>query len=288
MSYLNRPADIRAAIVRLAQQNCLWLDTEVADCFTPQPQLSLIQAAIGSEAWVLDVLDQPELVQEFVAAIMVNPAIKKIFHQASFDLRFLGGAMAANVTCTLKLAKKIPVNLLPVTNHQLKTLVSHFIPGADLDKSEQLSDWRLRPLRDTQIHYAAQDVVYLEQVHRGLLALATPVTTPQEVDIAALSREYSLLEQQLKPLIQERDRLKALLQEALLAQAQTETTEYRLQTQARSTKKCSLKELAAVAQSNGWDFQIAVSKELQTQLGKAINQLSMQVETTQSVSLKLK
>ncbi len=283
-------ADIRLAIAQCQKETCLWLDTEVADCFTKQPRLSLIQVATTSDVMVLDVLDRPALVAEFIAMVMAVSSIEKVFHNASFDLRFLGGTTALNVTCTYKMAKKIPVGLLPVNNHQLKTLAEYFVAGAQVDKSEQVSDWSLRPLRPEQLYYAQMDAVYLTKVHQGLLALQeqSPAIEPAAENIAQLSRRYQELEQQLKPLTMERDQLKDRLQAAMAAQGLKETPEYRLQTQNRSTKKCSLVDLAQLAAAQGLDLQIALPKDLQQQLGESIYQLDVQTETTQSVALKPK
>lgn len=182
MAYFSDPSDIRDLIADYSQMKCLWLDTEVADCFTRQPRLSLIQIShvtddlAGDRASVLDVLDKSDLVIEFVTAIMSNPHIEKIFHNASFDLRYLGGTQATNVTCTLKMARKTPSNLLPVQNHKLKTLVEHFIPNVTVDKSEQISDWGQRPLTTRQLFYAQMDVVYLAQIHQKLLQLQPQAT----------------------------------------------------------------------------------------------------------------
>jgi ribonuclease D len=285
---VDQPADIRSAIANCQQYTCLWLDTEVADCFTRQPRLSLIQVATPRDVMVLDVLDRPKLVAEFIAAVMVSASIEKVFHNASFDLRFLGGTSAANVTCTYKMAKKVPVDLLPVANYQLKTLAEYFVTGAQVDKSEQVSDWSLRPLRPEQLYYAQMDAVYLAKVHLGLLDLMAqaPVVEPQSENISELSRRYRELEQQLKPLTLERDQLKDRLQKAMAIQALSETAEYRLQSQSRSTKKCSLAELAQVAAQQGWDVQIALSRDLQQQLGESIEYLQIQTETTQSIVLK--
>jgi ribonuclease D len=288
---VDTPADIRSAIAQCQEQTCLWLDTEVADCFTKQPRLSLIQIATANDVMVLDVLDRPKLIAEFIAAIMVPAHIEKVFHNAAFDLRFLGGTTAMNVTCTYKLAKKIPVGLLPVTNHQLKTLAEHFVTGVQVDKSEQVSDWSLRPLRPEQLHYAQMDAVYLAKVHLGLLALQeqSPAIDPQAENIAQLSQRYQELEQQIKPLTMERDQLKDRLQAAMAAQGCKETSEYRLQTQNRSTKKCNLAELAQLASQQGLtDIQISLPKDLLQQLGESIEQLQIQTETTQSVVLKPK
>jgi ribonuclease D len=287
---IDTPADIRSAIAQCQQETCLWLDTEVADCFTKQPRLSLIQVATASDVMVLDVLDRPALVAEFIGLVMIAGSIEKVFHNASFDLRFLGGATALNVTCTYQMAKKIPVGLLPVNNHQLKTLAEYFVAGVQVDKSEQVSDWSLRPLRPEQLYYAQMDAVYLAKVHQGLLALRaqSPAIEPAAENIAQLSRRYQELEQQIKPLTMERDQLKDRLQSAMAAQGLRETPEYRLQTQNRSTKKCSLAELAQIAAQHGLDVQIALPKDLQQQLGDSIDQLNIQTENSQSVALKPK
>ncbi len=297
MAYFSEPADIRDLIADYAQMKCLWLDTEVADCFTRQPRLSLIQISHvaddleGDRSSVLDVLDRSDLVAEFVNAIMSNPRIEKVFHNASFDLRYLGGAQATNVTCTLKMARKMPVQLLPVQNHKLKTLAEHFIPNVTVDKSEQVSDWARRPLTANQLFYAQMDVVYLAQIHQKLLKLQdqTASIDPMIDNVAELSCYYQELENRLKPLLMERDQLKERLQTAMTAQKLTETADYKLQTQNRTTQKISLAELKALSLDHlDQDIQIPLSKELQAQLGDLVEKLSIAVEQTQFISLKMK
>jgi ribonuclease D len=294
MAYFSDPSDIRDLIADYAQMKCLWLDTEVADCFTRQPRLSLIQISHvaddlqGDRASVLDVLNQAELVAEFVTAIMSNPAIEKVFHNASFDLRYLGGTQATNVTCTLKMARKTPVHLLPVQNHQLKTLAEHFIPNIQVDKSEQASDWGRRPLTKSQLFYAQMDVVYLAQIHQKLLQIQnqTVPVDPITDNIAELSRYYQELENMLKPLLIEKDQLKERLQAAMTAQQLTETADYQLHTQNRTTKKVLLADLRDLSFDR--HIQITLSKELQQQLGDLMENLPIVVEQTPIISLKTK
>lgn len=297
MAYFSDPADIRNLIADYAQRECLWLDTEVADCFTKKPRLSLIQVSHvandpqGDQAVVLDVLDQTELVAAFVTEIMSNPRIEKVFHNASFDLRYLGGTQATNVTCTLKMARKMPVKLLPVPNHKLKTLAEHFIPTVVVDKSEQISDWGQRPLTTKQLFYAHMDVVYLAQIHQKLLQLQdqSGKIDPIAENVAELSRYYQELDNMLKPLLMERDQLKERLQGAMTAQKLTATAEYQLHTQNRMTKKVSLAELSTLPWDNlDQDIQIPLSKELQEQLGDLVEKLSIAIEQTQVISLKTK
>ncbi|MEQ9234222.1 DNA translocase FtsK [Coleofasciculus sp. E2-BRE-01] len=190
--YLTTPNEIRKIIPQLATYSILWLDTEVADWHTPNPRLSLIQILAdptdrtGDRAYILDVLDNPYLVKDFVAQIMVNPDIEKVFHNASFDLRFLGGSQQAqNITCTFKLVRKLTRNSrqnpLQVSNKQLKTLAVELCHFTNVDKTEQNSDWGQRPLTAKQLHYAKMDTVYLAHVHHHLLQLTQPPTPPPVV-----------------------------------------------------------------------------------------------------------
>ena len=174
---LYQAADIRSLITQLASCQTLWLDTEVADWKTPKPRLSLIQVLAdphdltGESTYILDVLDRNDLVRDFVDQIMANSQIEKLFHNASYDLRFLDKNKAQNVTCTLKMAKKIGGDRLGVSNLQLKTLAAELCQISNIDREEQQSDWGQRPLTAKQLQYAKMDPVYLAQVHGRLIKL---------------------------------------------------------------------------------------------------------------------
>ncbi|HSF76658.1 MAG TPA: ribonuclease D, partial [Microcoleus sp.] len=125
MPYLTAANDITALIAKFSQAKILWVDTEIAD-YKSNPRLSLIQVladstdSTGDATFLLDVLDKPELEKDFINQIMVNPNIEKVLHNASYDIRFLGNDDAQNVTCTLKMATKIPTYILPLPNRKLK------------------------------------------------------------------------------------------------------------------------------------------------------------------------
>lgn len=177
MPYLVEAADIEAAVLELTQHPVLWLDTEVAEWWTPQPKLSLIQVLSdaqdieGTSTYLLDVLKHPDLVKLFISQIMVNPSIEKVFHNASYDLKFLGQSSAQNITCTLKLAKQFPKATLGTSDYKLKTLAKELCQFTDVDAEQQSSNWGQRPLNSKQLLYARMDTVYLAQVHQHLLRL---------------------------------------------------------------------------------------------------------------------
>ena len=176
MLYLTRSQEMSNIIKQLISYKILWLDTEVAHWDTPNPKLSLIQILgdpedkTGKSVYIFDVLNLPNLVDEFINQIMVNPAIEKVFHNASFDLKYLGGKKKTkNITCTYKISKKISKNVLGTSNLKLKTLATELCGFTDVDTEEQASDWGRRSLTEKQLNYAKMDVVYLAAVHRFLL-----------------------------------------------------------------------------------------------------------------------
>jgi S-DNA-T family DNA segregation ATPase FtsK/SpoIIIE len=194
MHYLKENRQIRDSIVKFSSAKTLWLDTEVADWQTPNPRLSLIQVLadpndlMGDAAYILDVLNKPDLVAYFVNQIMANPEIEKVFHNASFDVRYLGGKeQAQNVTCTFKMVNKLTrrhrSDRLNVSNKQLKTLAVELCNFSEVDKGEQQSDWGQRPLTEKQLKYAKMDTVYLAQVHRCLLEIIQPDAVSKIFDI---------------------------------------------------------------------------------------------------------
>lgn len=180
MHYLTQPTEIYQQISQLSLSKTLWIDTEIADWYTNKPKLALIQVLAdytdltGESAYIFDVLGKPDLAVYFINQIMVNPQIEKVFHNAGFDLKYLGKEVAQNVTCTLKIARKITKEVLQTTNLKLKTLAAELCQFSHVDAEEGSSDWGKRPLTQKQLNYAAMDTVYLAAVHYRLLEISNP------------------------------------------------------------------------------------------------------------------
>ncbi|MEH1930951.1 ribonuclease D [Nostoc sp.] len=289
MPYLTSAAEIRAIVAEYTNAKTLWIDTEVADYKSRNPRLSLIQILddpqdmSGDRVYLLDVLDQPKIIAEFIDEIMINSAIEKVFHNASYDLKFLGNKKAKNITCTLEIAKKIPYYLLPLPNYQLKTIATALCSFNNIDKQEQKSDWAKRPLTEEQIEYAYLDCIYLAQIHLNLLGLqaqANPDSATE--DLISLSRRYSQLQQQSKLLNSEYEHLEERMKKAMQAQNISETSDYKLTSSERTTIKATFMELARLAQTQGinLDFPITLTQKLQKDLGKNLEHLSVDIDKT--------
>ncbi|MEC4984843.1 MAG: ribonuclease D [Oscillatoria sp. PMC 1068.18] len=294
MQYLTVAEEIEAAIAQYSQKQQLWIDTEVADYNTKQPKLSLIQILDdpsdlnGSRVTILDILSQPELINEFVAKIMLNPEIEKIFHNAQYDLKFLGKNQAKNVTCTLKLAKEVPFYKAQLPNYQLKTLAEKIANFPIIDKSEQSGNWGQRPLTNSQLSYAKMDVVYLAQVYFKLLQLNNN-SDPTRENIQELTQRYRQLEYRWKLLDTEINDLKNRLKAAMNAQKVKEVKGFKLSTSQRTEKKVAFRELVKLAQEKGidLDFAVKLDKKLQKDLNDVIEQLPIEEKKTAIISLKI-
>ncbi|WP_414623468.1 ribonuclease D [Calothrix sp. CCY 0018] len=296
MPYLKSADQIRSLIVKYIKNNTktLWLDTEVADYDTRNPKLSLIQVLddgtdlTGESIYILDVLEQPEIVAEFIDQIMINSSIEKVFHNAKYDLRFLGKKKAKNFTCTLEMAKQIPYYILPLPNYQLKTLAIELCHFQNIDKQQQSSDWGIRPLSEEQIEYAYLDCIILAQVHSRLLEITqnTNFNAARE-DLSLLGAKYVELEQQWKLLKSEFEHLQERIKLAMQAQDLSETPHFKLNSYERTTTKVPFSELVRLIETKNidLDFDITLTKDIQKNLGDNLQQLAVDVSKTNTIRL---
>jgi len=297
MPYLTSPREIRAVVAEYTHAKTLWIDTEVADYKSRNPKLSLIQVLddahdmSGDRVYLFDVLEQDDIIAEFIEKIMLNPNIEKVFHNASYDLKLLGNKKAKNITCTLEMAKKIPYYLLPLPNYQLQTIATALCSFNNIDKQEQQSDWGKRPLTEEQIEYAYLDCIYLAQIHSNLLKLQAQANPePATEDLTILSARYSQIEQQYKLLNSEFEHLQERIKKAMQAQNLSETPDYKLSSYERTTIKTTFTELATLAQNQGLDldFPITLTQKLQKDLGQNLEQLSVDIDKTTAWRLSAK
>ena len=140
------------------------LDTEFirTDTFYPQP--GLIQLGTGSEVFLIDplLIDQWQPFADFLS----NSQVTKVLHACSEDLevfKSLTGAVPANLFDTQLAAAYANIGFSLGYQTLLKQLL-----GIDVPKDETRSNWRQRPLTESQIRYASLDVVHLLEVYRQL------------------------------------------------------------------------------------------------------------------------
>ena len=140
------------------------MDTEFIRERTYYPQLALVQLAIPGDVLLVDPT-APGIAQ-VLAPFLEDPAITKLMHSASEDLQALlrgCGVVPAPVFDTQVAAA---MSGLGAGLSYLKLVEQ--VTGITLEKGETRSDWLRRPLSESQLKYAADDVLHLHALHEVL------------------------------------------------------------------------------------------------------------------------
>ncbi len=140
------------------------VDTEFMRERTFFPILSLIQVGDGDNVTLIDPLELTEV--ETIQSLLQDPDITKIMHSCSEDL----DAFATRYKPPIRniFDTQIAAALLglgPALGYQA---LLELTLGITVEKGETRSDWQQRPLTQNQLHYAAEDVRYLPQLHAHL------------------------------------------------------------------------------------------------------------------------
>jgi ribonuclease D len=146
------------------------VDTETLGLSLARDRLCLVQLTDGQGDVHLVQLDRASYDAPRLKAVLGDPNKLKIFHFARFDMAMISrdlGVLCAPVYCT-KIASKLVRTY--TDRHGLKELVKELI-GKDLSKEQQSSDWGAAELSDSQLAYAAMDVVHLHVIREKLEAM---------------------------------------------------------------------------------------------------------------------
>ena len=102
--------------------------------------------------------------------MLADPGVTKLSHFARFDMGVLCkafGVMTGPVYCT-KIASKLARTY--TDRHGLKDLTRELL-GVEISKQQQSSDWGADALSDSQLAYAASDVLHLHALREKLEAM---------------------------------------------------------------------------------------------------------------------
>lgn len=151
-------------IDRASTSSVLAIDTEFMREKTYYAKLCLLQLQTDDETAIVDPFAVSDL--SALAKVFDNSSVVKLFHAGSQDIEILYrevGVMPKPVFDTQIAAS--------VLGHTLQigygSLVSN-VCGVQLPKKDSYTDWSRRPLTDSQVRYAADDVVYLPPVYAKL------------------------------------------------------------------------------------------------------------------------
>lgn len=166
MSLINTNAELEQLCQHLAKQQRFGIDMEFIPERTYLPQLCLIQISVEHDVWLVDPLAFPNLSKLW--ELMANPDITKILHAAEQDLWLINqhsGLIPQNIFDTQIAAGFIGLGY-PLGYGKL----TYTMLGKELAKSESFTDWAERPLSQSQLSYAHDDVRYLCDLADELLS----------------------------------------------------------------------------------------------------------------------
>jgi ribonuclease D len=163
--YLDTPDGVSRWMSSIGASQLVALDTEGASFHRFVDRIYLLQVSTRERTAVIDPL--PIGVPKELGALIEDPAVEIVFHDADYDLRLLQqdyGWQVRNVFDT-----RVAAQLLGIKAFGLAALLERFF-GVKLDKKHQRADWSMRPLTRDMLDYAAQDTMYLPALRDELKA----------------------------------------------------------------------------------------------------------------------
>ena len=188
ITFVDTPEKLGEAMVHWFQANILAVDIECSLTGVHHCVMALLQIATHDQAWLVDPIALDSLMKPTLKAMAEVPWI---IHDVSGDgivFKRLYDVVPCSVMDTMILART-----MGYPQPGLKTMARLKL-GIDIPKEEQDSNWMLRPLRGSQISYAARDATLLLPLLRALAKEAEdkssdPVLGPRLANIPVEMRQ---------------------------------------------------------------------------------------------------
>ncbi len=157
--WIDTSESLSQACRELEEEPFIGLDVETT---LKDQTLCLVQVASATKTFLIDALACENFGS--LARLLRRPTVTKVIHNASFEKRILGasGFVIEPIFDTLVASRALRGRTI-LGGHSLANVCEREL-GLLLDKSEQTSDWRRRPLSDRQQEYAALDAEVLIQL----------------------------------------------------------------------------------------------------------------------------
>ncbi|KMP11944.1 ribonuclease D [Candidatus Nitromaritima sp. SCGC AAA799-C22] len=163
--YITTEDDLAALCDRLKSSNTLALDTEFVREKTYYHRLGLIQVSDGDICAAIDPI-RINTLDPFLDLIRNSNTIK-VFHAARQDLEILY-RLCGDVVLPV-FDTQIAASVVGWGSQISFAKIVHKVVGKKIHKSETYTDWCRRPLSDSQIEYALDDVRLLFPVYQKLM-----------------------------------------------------------------------------------------------------------------------
>jgi ribonuclease D len=162
---IEKAAELAVLCSDLQGARALYVDTEFVGEGRYFPEIGAIQVAANGQAVLIDALALAELTPLF--DLLLDPEVEKVFHAGYQDLRLLFGLMGRPVASVFDV--QIAAALLGYGDQISLADLASRITKEKPRKSHAFADLLRRPLTDSQVEYALDDVRCLQPLHDHLL-----------------------------------------------------------------------------------------------------------------------
>jgi ribonuclease D len=156
---LTTSAEVKVLADELRGEAILAVDLEADSMHRYREQVCLLQLSVPGRTVLIDPLAGAELAP--LAGLFADPAVRKIFHAADYDLRSLYRDFRLEVRGLFD--TMISAQLLGEEKIGLNDVLGKYF-GVTLDKRFQRADWSIRPLSAAMVAYAAEDTRHLHRL----------------------------------------------------------------------------------------------------------------------------
>lgn len=156
---LTTTSEIEELARELGRQSAIAVDLEADSMHCYKEKVCLLQFSTPERTCLVDPLAGLDLAP--LRPVMADPAVRKIFHAADYDLRSLRrdfGLTVRGLFDTMVAAQFLGEEKIGLAD----VLLKYF--GLELDKQYQRADWAQRPMSEGMIHYAAEDTRHLHRL----------------------------------------------------------------------------------------------------------------------------
>ena len=182
---LTDSAAVAAFATELARFATIAVDLEADSMHCYREKVCLLQFTTPERTVLIDPLAGADLAP--LGPVLADPAIRKLFHAADYDIRCLNrdfGFVVSGLFDTM-----IACQFLGEGKVGLADVLGKYY-GIELDKQYQRADWAVRPLSAEMIRYAAEDTRHL---HRLAALLEDKLVAKGRLEWVA--EEFRILEQ---------------------------------------------------------------------------------------------
>lgn len=209
--YIASQDDLESFVERSKNTSILAIDTEFLREKTYYPKLCLMQMATDDEVVIVDPFAVDDL--KVLTELLVDESIVKIFHAGHQDVEII----IYDIGCIPRpiFDTQIAAALLGQTQQVGYGPLVHSVCGVKLKKTDSFTDWSVRPLSESQIDYAANDVVYLPEIYHSMVE-----RLKEKGRLSWLDSEFAELSNEEHYVTDERERFRKLKHATQLSRRQ--------------------------------------------------------------------